>query len=161
MTTNDKLADRLEKVRSAAEAAWKAAGPDALSILADTERVLKRTVRRAETLDQPWERVEIKQQRGPTLEFTGKLLFETKFETASHDPMRVEFEIWETQGGAMVAVSATEPAQRAGIEIVNATVVPLGDTQAMRCAVMDHFDWHDRARNMARKLGWALRQEVE
>ena len=76
--------------------------------------------------------------------------------------MRVDFEVWETRAGALVAIVTTEPTDRDGFQSVRALVVePQHDVQAMRLAVMDFFDWHDCVRNMARKAGWDLRLEVE
>lgn len=132
------------------------------SILADAERALKRAAKRAEALPDEFERIEVVQQRGPRIEFVGRLLSEQEWVTRGSDPMKVAFEIWETQGGALVAISSTEPADRVGIEIVKAIVVERqDDVLAMRLAVMDFFDFHDRARTMARKIGWDLRVEVE
>lgn len=148
-------------------------------VLADAVRAMKRENKRAETLPAEYERQEIKPNGGPTIEFTGRLLANDEWETRGRDPMRVEFEIWETRAGAMVAVSASEPLDREGVEVVRATVVEAGqsftmdganggrpmldgnEAQRMRLAVMAHFEWHDRARSMARKLGWGLRVEVE
>jgi hypothetical protein len=131
--------------------------------IADAQRALLRIVKRSATLPAEYERVEVVRQRGPTLEFSGRLLASHEFTTRSDDPMRVEFEVWETVAGAYVAVTTTTPAEREGVELSSATVVePQDDAQAMRFAVMEHFDWHDRARAMARKqLGWSLRAEVE
>jgi len=121
---------------------------------------------------------------GPTLKFVGQQIASVEFETTAHDPMQVGFEIWETQGGALIAYSSSFPLDRDGVEASRATVVEpikvdpanigeeLGsllsgegqpvDEQAMRFAVMDHFGWHDRARNMVRKqLGWSLNREVD
>jgi hypothetical protein len=90
------------------------------------------------------------------------LLAETKFETNGRDPMKITFEIWESRGGALIAVFASEPGERDGVEVVKAAVVqPQEDALAMRLAVLEHFEWHDRARSMARKLGWSMRVEVE
>ncbi len=122
---------------------------------------MKRFNKRAEALPDEFERIEVVQQRGPTIEFTGRKLAEQDWVTHGNDPMVVAFEIWETQGGALVAITSTEPAERVGIEIVKAIVVERqDDALAMRLAVMDFFDWHDRARTMARKLGWDLRVDV-
>jgi hypothetical protein len=131
-------------------------------VLADAVQALKRLNKRAESLSDDWERVEIVPQRGATLEFSGRLLASDEFESRGADPMRVSLEIWETQGGALVAVFSSEPATRKGVEVVNAAVVPAqADAHAMRLAVMDFFDWDNRARTMARKLGWNLRVEVD
>lgn len=153
---------RLEELPSLAEQAGAAAPEQTLTILADTERALKRAIKRAEALSGEWERQEIKPQAGPVVEFTGRPVAEQRFTTTGSDPMNVGLEIWETRGGAYVAVTVTEPFDRPGFELVKVTVVePQEDRQAMHFTVMEHFDWTDRARNMARKAGWGLRREVE
>jgi hypothetical protein len=130
-------------------------------VLADAVQAMKRLNKRARVVPNH-ERVEIVQHRGPTIEFSGRLLASDEFVTRGDDPMRIEMEIWESAAGALVAVRSSEPAEREGIEIVWATVIEPGpDPLAMHCAVMDAFDWQDRARSMARKLGWSLRVEVE
>jgi hypothetical protein len=134
--------------------------PAAKAAIADFERALKRIAKRAQVAPS-FERVEIVQHRGATIEFSGRLLARDEFVTRGNDPMRIEFEIWESAAGALIAVRSSEPAEREGVEIVWATVVETGpDPLAMHCAVMDAFDWQDRARSMARKLGWSLRVEV-
>lgn len=151
---------RMDTMQGAASTAWQVAEQETLSIIADATRAFERAAKRA-TVPDGLERVEFKQHKGPTIEFTGRLLAETEFETRGADPMHVTFEIWETAGGALVAVVMTRPFNR-GFEIVRATVAERqDDAQAMHFAVMDHFDWGDAARNMARKLGWSLRMEVE
>lgn len=144
-----------------AAAALHVAEAETLSIIADAERAFKRAAKRA-AVPADHERVEFKQHRGPTIEFTGRRIAQHEFETRGRDPMHVGFEIWETMAGNLVAVTITAPVMRDGFEIVEATVVERqDDAQAMRFAVMEHFDWNDGARNMARKLGWSIRVEVE
>lgn len=104
----------------------------------------------------------IKQTRGPRIEFGGRLLCED-------DSGPVHMEVWETKGGALVAVtSANMHDGRDGLD-VRAKVVNRGwcstvnaemDQQIMRFAVMDHFNWDNRARSMVKKIGWKLVQEV-
>lgn len=146
-----------------AATAWNADGGATLGAIADARRVMKRIIKRAEALSENVERVEIKLSRGPTVEFSGQLLCEDEFTTRGRDPLKITMEVWETRGGALIAVSYSEPADRDGFENAEATVVePIEDVQAMRFAVMDHFQWEDRARSMVRKkLDWALRREVE
>lgn len=162
MTEPTKFQQRMDTLQGTASTAWQVAGPETLTILADTERALKRAIKRAEALSGEWERQEIKPQAGPVVEFTGRPVAEQRFTTTGSDPMNVGLEIWETRGGAYVAVTVTEPFDRPGFELVKVTVVePQEDRQAMHFTVMEHFDWTDRARNMARKAGWGLRREVE
>lgn len=130
--------------------------------IADARRAMNRILKRAEQLPAEWERVEFVQDRGPTIEATAHLLAETTFETGRGQPLEMSLEIWETQGGALIAVSATTLPGGAGREDLRATVVPpIDDAQAMRFAVMDAFHWHQRARSMVRKLGWSLRTEID
>ena len=98
-----------------------------------------------------YEPIQIKQTRGPTLRFDGRLL-------AENTGGPVELEIYETRGGALVAVSEGE--MRGGIDTRACVVEPCDDEQAMRLAVMEFFDFDNRARTMARKLGWRLVREI-
>lgn len=114
---------------------------------------------------------EIKQSRGPTLVFEGALLAVTEW-NARDGEMRIE--LWQSRGGALIPVTRTT--FDSGREIVTAEVVEpkkvdagFGDgttlmldrdRTAMRFAVMDFWDWTDRARSMVRKLGWKLKREV-
>lgn len=158
---DDRVTAALCKVTLAANIAESLDRGQTLSALADCERALKRAAKRASVPD-GFERVEFKQHRGPTIEFTGRRLAQHEHETRGRDPMRVEFDIWETVAGNLVAVVCTGPVMREGFEIVEATVVERqDDAQAMRFAVLDAFEWNDGARNMARKLGWSIRQEVD
>lgn len=122
--------------------------------------------------------VKIKQSRGPTIEFEGRLLASTEWETRDG---QMRLELYQSRGGALIPVTRTdfEDGRRA---LVSATVVephkpgdpiPNGDGSwrygseaeayaARRFAVLDHFDWTDRARSMVREqLGWKLTRVVE
>lgn len=125
-------------------------------------------------------KVRIAQSRGPAIEFEGKLIAHDEFDVR-RDNSRMRLEVWETQGGALIAVTRGEAMQGGEArEIVDATVVEPGitiaslrnpkpgspeaeeETQAMRFAVMQAFDWSDRSRSMVRKqLKWKLVQRVE
>ena len=110
-------------------------------------------------------RVTIKQSRGPTIEFEGRLLASTEWE-AREGLMRIE--LYQTKGGALIPVtrSTFEDGRRA---LVSATVVETGAAgaagfyeQSARFDVMDFWDWTDRARSMVREqLGWTLKRVVE
>ena len=130
--------------------------------IADATRVMKRIIARSSSLPEGSEEFEIKVSRGPVLEFRGRLLAEHSWTTRAPDPMNVSFEVYQTFGGALVAVSSMHPADREGFEKVEALVVePIEDTQAMRFAVMDFFEWSQSARSMAHKqLQWNLRRDV-
>lgn len=133
----------------------------AVSILNDTVRSLKRAARRSE-IPEGMERVEIPQARGPTVEFNGRLLCETSFDTRRGTPLTIHLEVWESAGGALIAVTASTLPGGEGREDCRVTVVPpQDDQQAMRLAVMEHFGWELRARAMVKKIGWSLRLEVD
>ena len=105
---------------------------------------------------------EINQSRGPVLAFRGRLIASEERETKGRDPMTVLTEIFETEGGAYVAVSSMAPIEREGFEDVRAAVIAPGpDEVARRCAVMDFFNWDHHARKMCvKKLKWRFRVEV-
>jgi hypothetical protein len=106
----------------------------------------------------------IGQKRGPTIEFTGRLLGDIDFEiTSGRGAMKMTLEIYETRGGALVAVSASRLLEEAGFEDVRAIVIPKqDDVQAMQFAAMDFWTWETRARRMVqRKLKWSLKMQVE
>lgn len=94
----------------------------------------------------------IRQRRGPTIKFTGAMIAKSEFTMRDGRDMRLE--IWQTQGGALIPVSITS-------EETRADVVEPGDEMAMRFAVLDAFDWQDRARTMVKdQLKWRLHREV-
>lgn len=95
----------------------------------------------------------IRQRRGPAIRFTGALIAKSEFDTRDGFPMRLE--VYETQGGAYVAVSITDVETRA-------TVIEPGEDADMRCDVLEAFDWSNRARSMLRdQLGWKFVREVK
>lgn len=132
------------------------------SIAADTERALKRAIKRAEELDGAWERVEFVPTRGPTTEFTGRLIGEDTFTTRGREPLTIQMQVWETKAGALVAVDETTPQfEGATPKLAVQVCPPSADVQEQRFAVIEHFGWSSRARSMARKLGWSLRVEID
>lgn len=135
----------------------------AITILHDTVRALKRAAKRAEALPEEFERIELVQSRGPVLEFSGKLLASDEFTTRGRDPLCIKMEVWLSQRGHYVAASFSEPSDRQGFETVRATVVKRQDDElSMRLAVMEAFEWNDRAKSMVRKqLGWNLKVDVD
>lgn len=133
------------------------AGGEPNTILSDATRSLSRAAKREATLSAEYERVEIVPTNGETVEFTGRLLASQDFAVADK---RIEMEIWETDGGALVGVDVID--RDNGNERIKVAVAPpQDDVQAMRFAIMDLFDWSNRARSMARKLGWSLRRDLD
>lgn len=159
--TGAKLAGRLNALAEQVAAAAPANTPATLAVLADCERALKRITSRGKPLPEEYERVEIVQASGPTIEFSGRLLAENGYTTRGPQPLEIKLEIWESLAGALVAVSSSTLPGEQGREDCRVTVVePSEDVQAMRLEVMQGLGWHDRARTMARKLGWSLKREV-
>lgn len=157
----DKIAAALEKVELAAVNAGDAPLGAVVSALANCATALNRIAKRA-SVPADYERVEIVQAKGPTVEMTARLLAETSFETRGREALELTLEIWETQGGALVAVSSSTLSGGSGREDARVTAVPpQDDVQAMRLAVMSAFDYHERARSMVRGLGWSIKVEVE
>jgi hypothetical protein len=124
-----------------------------------------------------FEPVKIKQNRGPTLEFQGKLLCSTDWD-ARENLMRLE--LWMTKGGALIPVTRSvsfsdkrdlvsaaviEPQTTSKLEERDGETWCTGyiilNEQEMRFACLDFWDWTDRARSMVREqLGWSLKQQV-
>ena len=154
---------RIDLLAGAAATAWQVADQQTLTALADCERTLRKVARRAETLSGEWKRIEIRQQRGPVIEFTGRMLCEGSATINGRETLDLALEVWETRGGALVAVSASTLSGESGREEERALVVPASDdAQAMRFAVMDFFGWRQEAKRMVRKqLDWQLQVEVE
>lgn len=109
-----------------------------------------------------FEPINIKQTRGETIETTAMLLGETEFSMRGRVPRQARLEVWQTRGGALVAVSEFRPETEGGFDDVRAVVVePRDDAQEMRFEVMRFFEWDNRARSMARDMGWDLTRRVE
>ena len=150
-------------IEGLAEIAQQALSVDymrARGAIADAQRALKRII--ARTQANPDKRWEINVSRGPRLEFTGNLLCETSFTSKSRETLYIEFSIYQTLAGALVATITTIPSGDYSRETLKALVVdPIDDGQAMRFAVMDFFEWSQGARSMVDKqLGWSLRRDV-
>lgn len=148
LTTEDRL--------NALGTALRAVRPEvANALLADAMRAAKRAAR-GDAVPAGYERVELVQAKGPTLAFAGKLLAETTWETRGADPVNVTLELYETPAGNWIAATAFDPVGRDRYEDVSAAVIERqDDVQAMRIAVLEHFQWHERARSMLRKqLDW-------
>jgi len=118
--------------------------------------------RRAIVADgETFERIKIKQTRGPQIRFEGALLASQEWQARGR---KLTIEVWETRAGALIGASYGEPtSERGGIADVRAHVVePSDDPLAMQFEIMDFFDWDNRARSMAqRELGWKLVREVD
>lgn len=110
-----------------------------------------------------YETVNIKPSRRAPLRFDGKLIAECEWEFVSG---WMRFQIWQTVGGALIAVREGGPdddtTEYTDALVVEPVALAPDDDEGqppfvMRDAVMTFFDFHDRARSMVRKgLKWSL-----
>ncbi len=103
--------------------------------------------------------------RSAPLRFVGKRVAHTEWETNRGDTMR--FEIWETAGGALIAVREGDGDDGYTDAIVVEPTEPwqgVGKGHppfAMVDAVLTFFQWHDRARSMVKsQLKWRMERLV-
>lgn len=116
-------------------------------------------------------RRKIKQTRGRVIHFNSRSLASMQWEarTQAGTPVTRAFVILEGQGGELVAFSESISPHQEVIDETRALLVRIGqppagwtpadeawvaDVYHQRLAVMEFFSWEDRARTMARKLGW-------
>ena len=157
----EKLAAALAKLAQDAATAIEVNPGGALHALDDARKNLRRIAKRA-AVEEGWEAVELVQDRGPTLAFTGRLLGETGFTLGGDEPIKVGFELWESRGGALIAATHQAQVDHPDEQRCEAAVIePSEDAQAMRFAGMEAFGWERSARAMVRKLGWSLKRDVE
>lgn len=134
----------------------------ALYVIADMKRRLKKLTIKAETAGE-YEHQSVKPIDGPPLSFSGRLIGEW---SGQYGPLEewYEGEVWQTEGGAYVAIlyAVKDNGGEAEQQYTRAAVFPCGtDEQERRWAVVAFFNWGDRARGMARKMGWDLTRLVE
>lgn len=104
---------------------------------------------------------QINQTRGPAIKFKGMLIAENTTNPKGDKDRWQQTELWETEGGAWIAVLIGASDRGKEYDILKATVIePGADEFARQCAVMDALDWTPCARVMVRKLKWRLVQEV-
>lgn len=100
--------------------------------------------------------------RGAPLRFMGKCIAEHEWTTNAGDTMR--FQIWQTQGLALIAVREGDgPDGYTDALVVEPEIHELpaaANRQRMHFAVLDFFTWHDRARSMVKPLRWRMTREV-
>jgi len=109
------------------------------------------------------EPAKIVQSRGPLIQFIGRVLAETTFETDAANPLRVTLRIWQTEAGNWIGQRIRESVDHDGIRDVDAVIVEGSghETMAMRLAIMDFFDWSPQARKMVcYDLHWKCTMEV-
>jgi hypothetical protein len=103
--------------------------------------------------------------RSAPLRFNGKLIADTEWTTNRGDTMR--FEIWETAGGALIAVREGDGDDGYTDAIVVEPTEPWQGVgkghppHSMVDAVLSFLQYHDRARSMVKsQLRWRMTREV-
>ena len=102
----------------------------------------------------------LKPSRGAPVRFKGRIIAETEWDT--RDGCWMRFTVWETRGGAYIAqISGDVPGKPDQVHCSVTVVEPHPNPTAMQIAVLQHFDFHDRAKAMLkRELGWSPVIEV-
>lgn len=126
------------------------------TVLNKAASTMRKLAARAAAVDDSEER-RITPLYGPAVTFHGTLLAE--FETPEYDNGIVHAgELWETAGGAWVAVHYARDMANDGMERADVTVIePSDDELDRQCQVMEAFRWNNYARSsIARPLKWSL-----
>ena len=108
----------------------------------------------------------LKPSRSVPVRFKGKIIAETEWDT--YDGCWMRFTVYETKGGAYIAeISGDVPGKPDQVHRTVTVVEPIEDADgerdetAMQIAVLDGFEWHDRAKRMLKgELGWSPWVEV-
>lgn len=109
----------------------------------------------------------LKPSRSVPVRFKGRVIAETQWDTREGCWMR--YTVWETKGGAYIAqIDGDVPGKPDQVHCTVTVVEPIideageRDETAMQIAVLNGFEWHDRAKALLkRKLGWTPVREVD
>lgn len=112
----------------------------------------------------------VKPSRSVPIRFIGRVIAETEWTTRHDSWMR--FTVYETRGGAYIAVTeGSVPGKPDHIDRTATVVEPIYDEAgqfgdidavAMQIAVLEHYEFHDRAKQMLKnELGWSPFVTVE
>jgi hypothetical protein len=130
-------------------------------VLTDCARQLRKISRRVDPLPGEYEEIKVSQTNGPTLEYHAVNLAQFNSRSAGRERWTIG-SIDQTPAGAYVAVLERCSDTEGEIDLISALVVEPGPDEAVRRQrVMDHFEWSDAARGMAKKLGWSIILEVD
>lgn len=110
--------------------------------------------------DQEFSPKTLRPSRGAPVRFIGRIIAETQWDTKDGCWMR--FTVWETKGGAYITeISGDAPGKPDQVHCTVGVVEPDPNPTAMQIAVLQEFDFHDRAKAMLkRELGWSPYIEV-
>ena len=116
----------------------------AMTLIANAAQSAKRIKKRL-TLSGELEIVEFVQSKGPTIEFAGKLLYEQKNDHA-------ETELWLTQAGDWVLLNTHNDHARA---------FTFSGDEFTAEMVLIATNYAPFALDMAKKLGWSIRRDLD
>ena len=115
----------------------------------------------------------LKPTRTAPVRFKGRIIAEMKWGTGKFHPDGKEcwmrFRVWETRSGAYITeIGGDVPGKSTQVHCTVGIVEPIMDAvgerdeTAMQIAVLQQFDFHDRAKAMLkRELGWSPYVVVE
>lgn len=118
--------------------------PSAMTLIANAAQSARRIKKRL-TLSGELELVEFVQTKGPTVEFSGNLLYEQKNDHA-------ETELWLTQAGDWVLLNTHND---------NARAFMFSGDECKAEMVLIATNYAPFALDMAKKLGWSIRRDVD
>lgn len=122
------------------------------TIIADAAKALHKAVKIAQAKEE-WFRHDIIPTAGPRIGFMGRSLWRTGFE--NWEGRRIEREIYQTQGGALVALAVScalddDEGDRVTVHVAAAR----DDAAAQQSEIMEAWRWDRAAIDMAKALGW-------
>ena len=117
-------------------------------VISDAIKALTKATNRKD-VPADMERVELDQTEGPKVEFTGAMICREEYRRLS-DSVLFAAELWLTKGGNWVALWESDGH-------ISAKRIDYGDA----IGAMDFWQWGSVARNLAKKMKWNLRVEID
>ena len=116
---------------------------------------------------EPFQPKTLKPSHSVPVRFKGRIIADTQWDT--RDGCWMRFTVWETRAGAYIAaIDGDVPGKPDQVHCTVTVVEPIIDEAgerneiAMQIAVLDAFEWHDRAKAMLkRELSWSPVREVD
>lgn len=143
---------QFDRMMTNLERAMEIAPGHAGTIIADAAQALHKAIRIAEAGEE-WQRFDMIPTAGPRTGFMGRSLLRTGYENS--EGRRVEREIFQTQGGALVALAVSCALNEGERDRVTVYVAAArDDAAAQQTEIMAAWRWDDGAMKMAKKLGW-------
>lgn len=143
---------QFDRMMTNLERAMEIAPSHAGTIIADAAQALHKAIRIAEA-GESWERFDLTPTAGPRTSFMGRRLWRSTYD--NWEGRQVERALYETQAGAMVAVTVSFAMHEGEGDRVTVHVSDAHrDAAAQQAEIMAAWRWDDGAMKMAKKLGW-------